>query len=68
MTTPPKTSPVVSDIMGILNNHSIDNGDVEVHHSEFTVKSNLESVPDPDTTKTKSVDNNEMDHLLELFY
>ena len=29
--SPPKTSPVVSDIMGRLNNHAIDNGDVEVH-------------------------------------
>ena len=31
-TYPTKTSPVVSSIMGRLNNHSIDNGDVEVHH------------------------------------
>ena len=30
-TFPPKTSPVVSDIMGILNHNYIDNGDVEVH-------------------------------------
>ena len=30
-TYPPKTSPVVSDIIGRLNHHAIDNGDVEVH-------------------------------------
>ena len=28
---PPKTSPVISAIMGILNHHAIDNRDVEVH-------------------------------------
>ena len=32
-TSPPKTSPVVSDIMGRLNHRAIDNGDVEVHPS-----------------------------------
>ena len=30
-TSPPKTSPVISDIMVRLNHHAIDNGDVEVH-------------------------------------
>ena len=30
-TSPPKTSPVVSVIMGRLNHHAIDNSDVEVH-------------------------------------
>ena len=30
-TSPPKTSTVVSYITGRLNNHAIDNGDVEVH-------------------------------------
>ena len=34
-TSPPKTTPVVSDIMVRLNNHAIDNGDVEVHPSDF---------------------------------
>ena len=32
-TSPTKTSPVVSDIMGIINHHAIDNGDVGVHPS-----------------------------------
>ena len=30
---PTKTSPVVSSIMGVLNHHDIDNGDIEVHPS-----------------------------------
>ena len=34
-TSPHKTSPVVLAIMGRLNHHSIDNGDAEVHPSEF---------------------------------
>ena len=32
-TSPPKTSPVVSDITGRLYHHAIDNGDVEVYPS-----------------------------------
>ena len=31
ITTPPKTSPAVSDNMWRLNHRAIDNGDVEVH-------------------------------------
>ena len=34
----------------------IDNYDVEVHPSEFTVEFNSESVPDLDTTPIKSID------------
>ena len=48
--SPPKTSPVVSYMMGRLNHHDIDNGDFEFHPSEFPVESNSESVKDPDTT------------------
>ena len=36
----PKPNPVVSDIMGRLNNHAIDNGDVNIPTSEFTVEFN----------------------------
>ena len=50
--------------MGRLNHYSIDNGDFEVHPSEFSVESNSESVPDPDTIPIKSIDDDEMDHLL----
>ena len=51
---PPKISPVVSAIMGILKYHSINNGDVEVHPSEFPVESNPESVPYTYTTPLQS--------------
>ena len=53
--------------MGILNHHAIDNGEVEVHYSEFPVESNSEYVPDTYTTPIKSIDDDEMDHILELF-
>ena len=59
---------MVSAIMGRLNHHAIGNGDVEVHPSEFSVEYNSESVLDPDTTMIKSVYDDEMDHLLELFH
>ena len=59
---------MVSDITGRLNHHEIDNSDAEVHPSEFTVESNSESVTDPETTPTKSIDDDGMDHLLELFH
>ena len=36
-TSPPKNSPVVSDIMGRLNHQATDNGDVDVHPSELPV-------------------------------
>ena len=39
-TSPPKTSPVVSYITGIINHHAIYNGYVEVHPSDFPVESN----------------------------
>ena len=67
-TSPPKTIPVVSAIMGRLNHHTIDNGDVEVHPSYFPVESNSESVIDSYTTPIKSIDDDEMEHLLELFH
>ena len=54
--------------MGRIINHAIDNGDIEFHPSEFPVESNSEYVPDPDTTPIKSIDDYEMDHLLEFFH
>ena len=62
--SPTKTSIVVSGIMGRLNHHAIDTGEVEVSPSYFPVKYNSESVPYPDTTPIKSIDDDEMDHLL----
>ena len=54
--------------MGRLNHHAIDNVDVKVPTSESPVESNSESVPDPDTNPIKSIDDDEMDHLLEFFH
>ena len=65
-TSPSKTNPVISSTMGILNHHAIDNGDVKVPTSDFPVEFNYESVSDPETTPIKSIDDNKMDHLLEL--
>ena len=63
-TSPSKTNPVISAIMGILNHHAIDNGDVKVPTSDFPVEYNYESVPDPYITPIKSIDDDEMYHLL----
>ena len=65
---PPKTSPVISVIMGRLNHHAIDKVYVEVQPSGFPVEYKSESVPDPDTTSIKSIDDDEMGHLLEFFH
>ena len=51
-----------------LNHHTIDNGDVKIPTSDFPVESNYESVPYPDTNPIISIDDDEMDHLLELFH
>ena len=51
--------------MGKLNRHAINNGDIT---SDVPVESNYDSVPDPDITPIKSFDDDEMDHLLELFH
>ena len=45
-----RTSPVVSDIMGKLNHHAINNGDIKIPTSDVPVESNYESVPDTDIT------------------
>ena len=54
--------------MGILNHHAVDNGDVKVHPSDFSVESNSESVPYPDTTPIKLFYDDEIDHILEFFH
>ena len=51
--------------MGKLNHRAIDNGDIT---SYIPVESNYDSVPYPDTTPIKYIDDDEMDHLLELFH
>ena len=50
--------------MGKINHHDIDNGDIT---SDVPVESSYDSVPDPKTTPIKSIDDAEMDHLLEFF-
>ena len=59
--SPSRTNAVVSAVMGKLNHHVINNGYI---HSDVPVESNYDSVPDPDTTPIKSIDDDEMDHLL----
>ena len=48
--SPSRTNPIISAIMGKINHHAIDNGDVKILTSDFPAKYNYESVPDPDTT------------------
>ena len=54
--------------MDRLNHRTIDNSGVEVHPSEFPVEFNSESVSYTETTTIKSIDDDEMDHLLKLFH
>ena len=54
--------------MGRLNHFAIDNGDVKIPTSESPVESNSKSVPNPYTTPIKSIYDDEMDHLLEIFH
>ena len=51
-----------------LNHHAIDNGDIIIPTSDVLVESNYDSVPDPDTTPIKSIDDDEMERLLEFFH
>ena len=51
--------------MGKLNHYAIDNGDI---NSDVPVESNYDSVTDLDTTPVKSIDDDEMDHLMEFFH
>ena len=67
-TYPPKNSPVVSAIMGWLNHRTIGNGDVELHPLYFPVESNSKYVPYTYNTLNKSIDDDKIYHLLELFH
>ena len=59
---------MVSVIKGGLNQHDIYNDAVEFHPSYSPFESNSESVPDLETTLIKSIDDDEMDHILELIH
>ena len=56
---------MVSTITRKLNHHAIDNG---VITSDLPVEPSYDSVPYPDTTPIKSIDDDEMDHILEFFH
>ena len=63
----PNTSPVVSNIMVRINNHAVDDVNVEVYPSYYLLEYPHESIPHPDNTLIKSIDNYEMDQLLKNF-
>ena len=54
--------------MGKLNHHAIDNVDVKIPTSDVPVEYNYESVPYTYTTPIKSIEDYEMDHLLEFLH
>ena len=64
----PNTSPGVLSIVGRLNYHAINNGDVEVYNSDFPLGYASDSVPDQYNTPIKLIYDNKMYHLLELFH
>ena len=59
-----RTNTVLSAIMGKMNHHAIDNGDIT---SDDPVESSYDSVPYPETTPIKCIDDDEMNNLLEFF-
>ena len=60
-----RTNSIISAIMVKINHHVIDNGDIT---SDAPVESNYDLVPDLETTPIKSIDDDEMVHLLEFFH
>ena len=47
---------MISATMGILNNHTLDNVDVEVYPSDYPSEYNSASVPDTDNTPINYID------------
>ena len=66
--SPTKNSPVVVATTGILNHCDIYNCGVEVYPSEYPFGYISKYVPDPDNNTTESIDDDEMDQLLEFFH
>ena len=66
--SPSRTNPVISAIMGILNHYAIDNGDVKIPASEVPIELKYDSFTDPYTTPIKYIHDDEIYHLLELFH
>ena len=54
--------------MGEINHRVIDNSDAKILTSDSSVEYNYESVPDTDNTPIKSINDDEIDHLLRLFH
>ena len=54
--------------MGRLNNHEVDNGYVEVYPSDNPLEYSSESITHPDTNLIKSIDDDEMEQLLNFFH
>ena len=63
---PPNTSPLVSDITGRLNHHAVDNGDLDIYPTDYALKYGYDSVPEPYNTPIKSIDDDEMEQILQL--
>ena len=59
---------MVSDIMGRLNNYAFDHGYVGFYLSYYSLEHPHYSVPDPYNTLIKSIYDDEMYQLLELFH
>ena len=51
--SPSRTNPVILAIMGKINHHAINNGDIKIPTSEVPVESNYDSVSYPDTAPIK---------------
>ena len=54
--------------MGIQNNHAVDNENIEFYYSEYPFESKSDYFPDLDNTPIKSIDDDEIDQLIELFH
>ena len=59
---------MISYITEKTNHHAIYNGDVKIPTSHVPVESKYDSVTDLDTTPIKSIYDDEIDCLLELFH
>ena len=53
--------------MGILNHHAIDNDGVDIYTSDYLLRYNSDSFSDPYNITFKSINDGEMDYLLEIF-
>ena len=67
-TSTPNNRPVVLDLMGRLNHHAVDNGDFDVYTLDCALEYNYHYVTDPDNTPIKSIDDDEIYQILELFH